>query len=152
LNKTERLAFEWLLGQGIAREEIVFHHRGSPDFVLADGRRFEVKRLYGDSTLVLGGAQFLELCRDPAAIEKTTVLVFAQGEREPRHLIPLREIAEGQASWRNLRIKWNCADSLVLKLPAGSRSALERLARDEGFASIGDFVRELIKREFLKRR
>jgi len=41
---TKMLFRNWLIKQGYKPEEIRFNRRGSPDFILADGKRFEVKR------------------------------------------------------------------------------------------------------------
>ncbi len=51
MNKTETLGYNWLKEKGYKDSEITFMSNRSPDFVCKDGRRFEVKFLYGRQIL-----------------------------------------------------------------------------------------------------
>jgi hypothetical protein len=46
---TERIVKEYLLKNGYKEEDIFFNRYGSPDFILSDCRKIEVKRLYNNS-------------------------------------------------------------------------------------------------------
>ena len=50
-NKTELKARKWLIKQGYKDSEIIFNGGHTPDYVCADGKRYEVKFLYGDEIL-----------------------------------------------------------------------------------------------------
>ena len=50
INKTELMALRWLKNQGYKKGEIIKGTR-SPGFVCSDGKRYEVKFLYGDKIL-----------------------------------------------------------------------------------------------------
>lgn len=49
MNRSEQVAHDWLLEQGVELSEIVFRARKTPDFIVGDGRGYEVKRLYGNT-------------------------------------------------------------------------------------------------------
>ena len=53
MNKSERIAREWLIKEkGYKKEDIFFQSNDTPDFVCTDGKGYEVKRLYGTSVLI----------------------------------------------------------------------------------------------------
>jgi hypothetical protein len=68
LNKSEQLAYDWLLTQGYKKEQIIKNHR-SPDFICSDGQRFEVKLIYGKN-IVFYTPQIKQLK------DEDTILVF----------------------------------------------------------------------------
>ena len=47
VNKTELMALEWLEKRGYKQNEIIKNYNKSPDFICPDGKRYEVKLLYG---------------------------------------------------------------------------------------------------------
>ncbi len=47
LNRTENLAIEWLKSIGYKKQEILHNPKITPDFICQDGKRYEVKLLYG---------------------------------------------------------------------------------------------------------
>lgn len=51
MNNTELYAKKWLLKNGYKEEEIIFRQNSSPDFICKDGKRFEVKYLYGNKLI-----------------------------------------------------------------------------------------------------
>lgn len=55
MNESERIAYDWLLEQGVEASAIVFRARKTPDFVVDGGRGYEVKRLYGKSIRFTSG-------------------------------------------------------------------------------------------------
>ncbi len=48
VNKTELMALKWLKDQGYKDNQIMRKRNTSPDFICEDGKRYEVKFLYGD--------------------------------------------------------------------------------------------------------
>ncbi len=50
MNKTEQKAKEWLIEQGYKDNEIIFSEN-TPDFTCMDGKRYEVKFLYGNQII-----------------------------------------------------------------------------------------------------
>ena len=50
-NLTELKARKWLVNQGYKNNEIIFNGGHTPDYTCADGKRYEVKFLYGDEIL-----------------------------------------------------------------------------------------------------
>ena len=51
MNKTETLAFNLLKERGYKEKDIIFNSNKTPDFMCNDGKRFEVKFLYGNQLL-----------------------------------------------------------------------------------------------------
>lgn len=76
MNKAEMLAFELLKKRGYKEEEITYQGSKNPDFVCSDGKRFEVKRVYGKNDLLFSERQINELRSDD------TVLVFDTERKE----------------------------------------------------------------------
>ena len=76
MNQAEMLAFEILKKRGYKEEEIIYQGTKNPDFVCNDGKRFEVKKLYGRDELLFTERQMKEL-------ENTdTILVFNTERKE----------------------------------------------------------------------
>ena len=73
VNKTELKAVEYLISQGYKENEIIKNSNKTPDFICLDGKRFEVKFLYGNS-LVFYSTQLKDLKDDD------TILVFSKDE------------------------------------------------------------------------
>jgi len=63
MNRTEQLAKSWLMRQGYKEEDITFRYDKTPDFVCADGKRYEVKRLYGKN-IFFGETQMRSLRKE----------------------------------------------------------------------------------------
>lgn len=63
LNRTELMALEWLKGQGYKDNEIIKQNNKTPDFVCQDGKRYEVKFLYGNR-IIFYNTQIEELQND----------------------------------------------------------------------------------------
>lgn len=76
MNKAEMLAFELLKKRGYKEEDIIYQGSKNPDFVCSDGKRFEVKRVYGKNELLFTEKQMEEL-RDT-----DTILVFDTEHKE----------------------------------------------------------------------
>ena len=89
LNKSEAQAYAWLQKK-YKETEIVFRIRKNPDFVLADGSAYEVKRLYGQ-VIRFSEHQFEELKN----MENVQVIVTSDDMKEPL-CIPMSELYDGQ--------------------------------------------------------
>lgn len=61
MNKTEILAFELLKKRGYKEGDIAYQGSKNPDFVCSDGKRFEIKRIYGKNELLFTERQMKEL-------------------------------------------------------------------------------------------
>lgn len=86
MNQTERKAFNWLVKQGIPESEISFRVRKTPDFLIADGRGYEVK-LLGDYGIYTTPKQLEELRE-----KNPTILVFRSSDKEPMLVAPFNDV------------------------------------------------------------
>lgn len=125
MNKAEKVGFEWLQSnRGYSVDEIEFRQRVSPDFVCADGSKYEVKT----APLRESYIQFVEgqleklsettlLLVDPKKEKVVKALlfekvrkVFQDGRREAKHVhiilddVEYRELekVKGDKTWREL--------------------------------------------------
>ena len=51
MNKTELLGWELLREQGYKKKDVKFNCNKSPDFICSDGKRYEVKIIFGKNIL-----------------------------------------------------------------------------------------------------
>ena len=58
MNQTEQLAYEWLQNQGIAKQDIIFQSKKTPDFLTPVGE-YEVKKSQGKKILFSGDQEKL---------------------------------------------------------------------------------------------
>jgi len=88
MNKTEKLAFDWLKRKGF--KDIVFQKRRSPDFI-TEGGSYEVKRGYrlktGEIKILFSSSEQ----RQTLINEKTQILVFLE-DREPFDILLPEEL------------------------------------------------------------
>ena len=86
MNKTERKAFNWLLKQGIHKNDITFQSCKNPDFIFADGRGYEAKTLVnrGITTTL---KQLKELRED-----NPIILLFSPSDDEPAIAAPFKDV------------------------------------------------------------
>jgi hypothetical protein len=82
---TKRMALNWLL-KSYRREDIRFNRRGSPDFMLSDGRKVEVKRPIG-GWIYFTAKQWRQLSDD------VEVFIVHEAREEPL-IIPFKEFRE----------------------------------------------------------
>ena len=101
LNRTEQKAKEWLIRKGYKEEEIIFNAKGSPDFTTADGKGYEVKRLYG-SRIIIYGSQYEQMQK----LTDVTLLVFDDEREDPRLQIPFTEIRDKPSTYQGIYISW----------------------------------------------
>lgn len=104
MNATENKAREWLSrSQGLNRDKILYYPNRTPDFILPDGSKYEVKLLYKDK-IILFPSQ-LKAFREQLDI---TVLVFARGSLGPMATIPVEElltaISNKVMKWQNINL------------------------------------------------
>jgi len=75
MNQAEILAFELLKKRGYKEEEIIYQGSKNPDFICNDGKRFEIKRVYGRNELLFTERQMKEL-------EGTDIILAFNSERK----------------------------------------------------------------------
>ena len=74
MNDNEQKAFNWLILQGIKKEEITFRRNKSPDFILKNGKNIEVKTIHHNHITFFKG-QFDKL-RDT---DNVNIMIFKNG-------------------------------------------------------------------------
>lgn len=77
MNASEGIAYQWLLTErGYSPEEVRFRTRDTPDFILADGSSYEVKRLYGRSVVFTDGQweRIMDAGADILVVEEERVI------------------------------------------------------------------------------
>lgn len=89
MNQSETKAKRWLLEQGYKEIDIVFQGRGTPDFLCSDGKKYEVKRLYGHGIWFHQG-QMERIVGD----NSTEILVMKDDEEEPILIIDAEQVKE----------------------------------------------------------
>lgn len=90
MNKTEEQAYKWLLKQGLTEKDIVYQASRTPDFLCADGKKYEAKRLYGD-LIWLYNNQLQNL-----KASNTSIIVMREGVSDPVAIIHSSELAENE--------------------------------------------------------
>ena len=104
MNATERKARKWLSDtRGLDEDKIIFYSNKTPDFILPDGSKFEVKFLYKDK-IILFPTQLEVLGKQP----DIKVLVFPRDGLHPMATIPADElmssINDGTMCWQNIKL------------------------------------------------
>lgn len=91
MNKSEIKGFNWLLKKGYTKKEIIFQARGTPDFLTADDRGYEVKFIHGRKTkmIYLTHGQYEKIISGDYEI-----LAFYDDKNEPLIILP-KELKEG---------------------------------------------------------
>jgi len=106
MNKSEQKAYNWLLKQGVKPSDITFRGSRTPDFILADGRGFEVKRLYegrDGKKIIFSSRQFKSM----EEAGNTQILVFSNVDEEPVAIIPVSAVKDGSKMWEDIRLyRW----------------------------------------------
>jgi hypothetical protein len=98
LTLTERLAKEWLLSQGYREEQIRFNKQSSPDFLLSDGRKIEVKRPV-KGVIYFSQKQWNALSND------VEVFIMHETSKEPLAIVPFSEVRKSFESGKVLSCK-----------------------------------------------
>lgn len=68
MNASEQIAYDWLLEQGYGVGDIEFRSNQTPDFIVSDGKGFEVKLLYGTTMRFTAGQVEKLLTHENASI------------------------------------------------------------------------------------
>ncbi|MCJ7805159.1 helix-turn-helix domain-containing protein [Patescibacteria group bacterium] len=87
MNKTEQLAYDWLIGQGYTG--IKYQYNKTPDFSTKQGVNFEVKKPTHNDYIVFWVAQHQTLTQ----LNNCTILIF-DGLPTPLAIIPFSDIQE----------------------------------------------------------
>ena len=100
MNKTEQIALRWLTEHtGYSADDVLVSHNISPDFVLPDGRGFEVKQLHSQWGFTLYPRQWADLAKR----RRCWYLLFNSGTT-PVAIIPTESIPLGSTRWGFFRI------------------------------------------------
>lgn len=136
MNKSERIAFEWLIKEkGLTESEIIFSGSKTPDFLCKNGKKYEVKRLYGNSILVyqsqvsdLKGSEILVVNTE----KEQVFLVFPWDSWEDIH-IPKIRFVDYQKGKVSITVKRETAEMLSKEKSYGESwdELLLRLAKGE---------------------
>ena len=137
MNRTQEKAFHWLMQQGYKREEISFKQNHSPNFITNDGKKFDVKRLYG-TQIIFYNKQYQQLKHHP----KTLILVFKENEQEPFLKLRFEEISSLPDHYKEIDINWVSLEQEVGAIRI-SKKTKERL---QAFGNMGEDFDKLINR------
>ena len=137
MNRTQEKALHWLMQQGHKREEISFKQNHSPNFVTNDGKKFDVKRLYG-TQIIFYNKQYQQLKHHP----KTLILVFKENEQEPFLKLRFEEISSLPDHYKEIDINWVNLQQEVGAIRI-SKKTKERL---QAFGKMGEDFDKLINR------
>lgn len=145
MNKTEKMAKQWLLKQGIAEKDLFYQHSRSPDFIdLKRQHGYEAKRLYTKS-IILWKRQY-EIMK--GLNFPTTILVFSGKQAEPDAKIPLDEIDPETTIWHGVLIRWQPSPKAQKQektsLSAEDLEALENICTQTG-QSKSALIRQAVK-------
>lgn len=155
MNKTERKARKWLSGaKGFSEDEILFYPNRTPDFILPDGSKYEVKLLYKDKIIL-----FPSQLRALEEQTDTLVAVFSRDGLEPMAIIPADEllsaVSDGTKRWQNIKlvVYGEGKRKTVMYLPEEVQEALEKYIAEK-YSSESRMVTATISRalsEFLEK-
>ena len=115
MNKTEKLANQWLQSQGY--KDIVFRHSKTPDFLVDEGKLYEVKTQRNKS-IYFSASQYQTISR----YENVDVLVYdwEQESCVPETIIPFNEIrwglTRGKSLWGIYHITYGIGSYKTVKL------------------------------------
>ena len=137
MNKTQQIALDWLIKEGLKKEEISFRQNKCPCFTTKDGKKFEIKRLSG-SQIIFYNSQYRQLKKDP----KTQILVFKDNENSPILKFKFEEIITLPSNYKGIEINWVNLDEDVKSIRI-SKKTKDRL---ESFGKMGEDFDKLINR------
>lgn len=160
MNSSEIKGFKWLIKSGVNPEDIEFRPHKTPDFVLKDGRKFEVKRSSGNKKLhiMIQDKQFESLIND----SNTKILIFNKTSDEPI-ILPVTKLKKGIKYIDDISINWdkNIEDCTFItmaiprKLFDEFKRALRKVYWEEGITinkGIAELMEEFIKKNFVERK
>ena len=149
MNISEEKGYKFLLKQGYKPEDIIYQPYKTPDFILKDGKCFEVKKLYGNSIWFY--AKQFEIIKKV----KADILIFSDLNDEPL-IIKNEDLVEGvntkvyfnnQLYGKSINVKIvHREDFSLIRLSA---STVEKLKREIQFK--GETYDDIINRLLEKR-
>jgi hypothetical protein len=147
LTITKRMALEFLLRSGYRREDIRFNRRGSPDFILSDGRRVEVKRPV-EGRIYFTAKQWRELDDD------VEIFILHEGMEEPVS-IPFREFREAHSRgiYRVRGYPFTVVEEserVVIRCSPETKRELDLLTIRLGAKSYGELLTRLVEKARLE--
>lgn len=143
---TERLFYEWLLGNGYGKEDIRYNRYGNPDFILSDGRRIEVKRPI-ENMLYFTAKQWREL-RD-----SDEVAIVHESKKEPIGFVKFAEIKKAHSEGKHVVVggrkyfvfvdERSC--TIIIRCTPETRRRFRILMAEKNFRNTGEALRYLLK-------
>lgn len=146
MNKTETKAYEWLQKlYKLKPSEIVYCIGKSPDFILNDGRTFEVKRLYSNS-IVLYENQIKNF--------KPNTVILVWGTQDSPYKIMVWKDVENKTEYEGIKIRRVSEDdpdnniSVTVRLPAEINKELMYYMADSNINSKPEAVLQILEDKF----
>ena len=146
MNKSEEKGYKWLLKKGYKEEEIAFQRKGI-DFICADGKGYEVKKLYGHTIWFHKGQ--LERTKG----ENNSVLVFDE-EEEPIAVISSMELEKDRViSGIKITVvnKEPNEGYSVISLKREVIEEIKQKAKESGLKSISAFLSRVLEEREVKK-
>ena len=105
MNKIEQQAYQWLTQiLNISDDDIAFQNGSSPDYILRDDRKFEVKKIYSYRNsppfITIYSKQYQVLRK----LSKLKIIAYSNEDIVPSNIIPWEEIDFEKGEWQNLKI------------------------------------------------
>lgn len=143
LTGTKRTAKEWLESQGY--EDVFFNRKGSPDFLLPDGRKIEVKRLV-KNTIYFTKKQIEELD------DKVEILIIDEKERKPIATVPFSIVSKalpyGSFEWNGIKYRvFQMVDreKIIIKCSTETKRSFLSYMYSRGYSNMEDALRNLLR-------
>jgi hypothetical protein len=141
MTATERIVKEWLVSKGYSESDIVFNRKGSPDFILPDGRRIEVKRPIS-GCLWFTHKQLSELS------DGDEIVIVHESNPNQIFSVKFSEIKGGRTitiGGKTLKIVVAMDEKIVIKCSPETRMAFSRFIANNNYKSAEEALRALLK-------
>ncbi len=148
MTKTEMLFKEWLLRNGYPEEGIRYNRKGSPDFILHDGRKVEVKR-------PVMGYMYFTRKQWSSLSDDVEVAVMHEDQPEPLAIVPFRKVREAyekggilEHGKMRFRVVVEPADKaiLMIKCTEQTRQAFRLFYVKGGYKNMEEALIDLLKK------
>lgn len=129
MNKTESKAYNWLLSKGYDELDIVFQGRGTPDFLTADGKGWEIKLVYGAHTIWMTNSQYGRI----KEMDNVCIVVYTADSKTPIEIIPIANLEIGKIYESGVRLTVPTPDKekLAVKISPTHYTVLKEVAEIE---------------------
>ena len=134
MSKSEAKAFEWLKkNKGYAKEQIICQSHRSPDFIITNGEKYEVKKIYSNK-IIFYKKQIEKLTDD------TFVLVFDDINFNPCFIFKWKDI-KNKNEYNGISIIKVMLDTTTVQIDKETWDNLALLKIKNGFECIGDSIK-----------